>query len=365
MPGISPPPVRQMIREAAEALAAPFSNAEAVHWVQSRYPRTNLGTTQAQLAICTVNQPARVHYPENQRARVANDPRYDFLFRVSKGKRERYEPDQHGTWRIARDVGGTLIVCCDGDTPPVVEPPTGLGVVLVRSQIEAANRLKERCHGWSGSEQGFDRLHTGMPGFELPVALIKAAAVNDLYFTNVYAIWRMGQHLADVAGRLPDDPVQAVAEIASLRHGEGKSGPTHWSFASKIAHFFVDPDRFPIYDSYCAAMVAWHLGKGECDKDPSNPYRAFKTNIDRLRERCGFELTYRELDRYLWLAGQYRERRSKGESAQINTELRTLFEDPSRDVQTDLAALLPPGPQLWPDHISATESGHASMTRMS
>jgi len=34
-------------------------------------------------------------------------------------------------------------------------------------------------------------------------------------------------------------------------------------FASKFAHFFIDPDQFPIYDSYAVKMLTYHLnGKG-------------------------------------------------------------------------------------------------------
>ncbi len=337
----APPPVRQMVREAAEALDPPFTKASIRQWVETRYPGTNPGTVNAQVDLSTVNQPSRTHYPENRRPRVAADPRYDFLFAPGTDCRVLYDPERHGTWRIAKSATGDLIVCCDGDVPAIVEPDGALGVPLVRSQIDAANHLKERCPGWAGSEAGFDKLHSKMPGFDLPIALIKAAAINNLYSTNVYAIWRMGQHLANIRKTLPRDPAAAVREIASLSSGKEAKGPTHWSFASKVAHFFIDPDRFPIYDSYCAAMVVWHLGKGERISDPSDPFAAFKANIDKLRARCGFAVTYRELDRYLWLAGQYREWRKKDGQAQINTELRALFENPSPGVREDLSALLP------------------------
>ena len=69
-------------------------------------------------------------------------------------------------------------------------------------------------------------------------------------------------------------------------------------------------------------------------------YRAFMTNLERLRELSACDASLRDLDRYLWLTGQYRDWRKKREEAQLNSELRSLFEDNRPRVQADLKVLL-------------------------
>jgi hypothetical protein len=117
------PPVREMIRQAAEALGEQFSNAEICEFVLERWPDINKGTIQCQITISTVNQQSRVSYPENQRPRVAHDRRYDFLYRVGQGRRVLYDAEIHGIWRIAEMPDGDLVVVCDDDDEPVPDLP--------------------------------------------------------------------------------------------------------------------------------------------------------------------------------------------------------------------------------------------------
>lgn len=334
------PPVRVMVREAAEALEEPFSNAEIRDFVLERWPDTNEDTLGCQIIACTVNQQARVNWPENHRPRVADDLRYDFLYRIGRGKRVLYDAETHGRWQIARAPDGDLTVVCDDNVPPVKEEPREASTPILQRQIDAGNYLYEHLKTWVASERAFERLRDQMPGFALPTSLLKAAAINDLYSTRVFAIWRMARHVSEVACTLPKNPVEAVRKIARLSaDGEGEA-PTHTSFASKFCHFFIDSERFPIYDRYCRNMVARHLGRDQLQRDSRNPYRAFKANIDRLRELSGLSVSYRELDRYLWLTGQYHEWLDKGDKAQINSDVRELFEDSSPDIQGALQTLV-------------------------
>jgi hypothetical protein len=329
--------VREMVREAAEALPGPFSNADIGAWVLRRYPGTNKGSLDAHIAICTVNQPSRVRYTENQRPRPADDPRYDFLFRVGKGMRALYEPEVHGAWRIARGADGDLLVCADSDELLPPEPvPTESFVPIRQTQIEAAGRLAAGLTILAGAEGAFALLRRRCPDFSVEACLLKCVAINDLYSTRVYAIARMAAHLAEVMRDPPQDRIELVTAIASLPPAR------HFSFASKIAHFFVDAKRFPILDSYCEQMLKLHLGRGGW-QPAGNRYQAFVENLDRLRKLSGLRASYRGLDRYLWLAGQYRRWRAKPKQAQVNTELRTVFESPPSPVaQEDLDILMPP-----------------------
>lgn len=213
-----------------------------------------------------------------------------------------------------------------------------LVVPLLRAQVEAAQRLHHRYDQWRTTDKALARLAEHFPGFGPEETLLKVAAVNALYGTNVYAIGRMAEHVRSVmldAGTGVADS-ELVECIAALPKTEGqRTDRTHYSFASKFAHFFVDPDRFPIYDYYAAAMVRYHLGRGGLVDDSRHPYRSFVANFRKLKTLAGFPMSTRDLDRYLWLAGQYREWIRRPTSA-INTELRRTFETPTPEVAEDL-----------------------------
>ncbi len=349
------PPVRQMVREAVEELGSPTTNVAVRDWIIGRYPDTNLGTIDAQRIVCTVNHPSRVHYSENRRARVCDDLRYDFLYRPAIGELEWCRPEKHGVWSIEEDEDGGFAICCDDGelvyperrepTATPVEPApkqARAAIPITQAQIDAANRLHARCPQWSSTDRAFEQLGERFPGWGRESCILKSAAINDLYSTNVFAIWRMAEHLMHVMADPPADEDDLAEAIASLPNAEGDAvAQRHWSFTSKILHFFVDGDRYPIYDSFCRIMVSYHLGPGGRVPDAGNPYRAFMANLERVRELSTIEASLRDLDRYMWLVGQYRDWLKKGDEAITNGELRGLFESEEAEAQADLRLLLP------------------------
>lgn len=333
------PPVREMVSQAAESLTPPFKNAQIVERVQTAYPHVGKDTIQCLTIVCTVNQGSRVNWTENHKPRVACDPQYDFLYRVAHGKRVLYDAEVHGTWRIASAPDGALVVCCDDAPLEVTEPPAADFTPITPEQIAAAGKLFSRCPAWSASEAGFAQLREALPDFDLPSTLIKAGAVNDLYSTNVFGIWAMARHIVDVMPSLSDcGPVQAVLGIA--RPSLGTGGPTYRSFASKFAHFFIKPESYPIIDSFCELMVKRHLGKENVISTAGDPYEDYYQNLTRLCELSYLKASFRELDRYLWLGGQYREWLAEAEDAVLNGELQQLFEDECPGTKAELAQLM-------------------------
>src|SRR5260221_751585 len=164
-------------------------------------------------------------------------------------------------------------------------------VPLYMSQIEAASRLHRQLLQWQITDCALHALHVHFPGFDAEATLLKVVAVNQLYGTNVYAVIRMAQHIAKVMSEADNmEDADLVEKLASL------TARKHRSFASKFAHFFIDMERFPIYDTYAVKMVAYHLGKQEQDMDTAHPYRAFTENINRLKRYAQLSCTTRELD---------------------------------------------------------------------
>ncbi len=219
-----------------------------------------------------------------------------------------------------------------------------LRVPLRAEQIAAANRLHARLEQWQASDRALAGLAGRFPGFDLDSSLLKAVTINALYGTNVFAVVRMAQHVTAILSEADHpDGAELVERIAKLPIIEGQATQRrHLSFASKFAHFFLDVERFPILDSYAAKMVDYHLGRGLRVRNAEHPYRAFLTNFGLLKQLAGWTGCNRELDHYLWIAGQYRTWR-KNHEAPINAELSRLFAGAADGVEADLAVLLPAG----------------------
>jgi len=208
-----------------------------------------------------------------------------------------------------------------------------LAVPLPMSQIEAANRLHGKLLQWQVTDRALHALQERFPGFDINATLLKVVAVNQLYGTKVYAVVGMAQHVTEVmqntSGVEDADLVEALASL---------NGRKHRSFASKFAHFFIDMERFPIYDMFAVKMVAYHLGTQRQVRDLAHPYRCFVENIHRLKRNARLFCTLKELDRYLWLAGLYQQWR-KNSASQINAEVAEVFKSTSMETAAELAIL--------------------------
>lgn len=216
-----------------------------------------------------------------------------------------------------------------------------LAVPLPINKIEAANCLHERLEQWRLADQALRLLADRCPDFEPAACLLKVAAVNELYGTNLYATTRMAKHAAGVlAGTdLAAAGPELVERLAALPATERqKRKRRHYSFASKFAHFFLSDERFPIMDSYALKMLKRHLGRRHYLDDTSHPYAAFVRKFQELKRLSGFTGSNRQLDRYLWLAGEYVTWKKKPAAA-INAELAALFAQPPGEVAILLDAL--------------------------
>lgn len=216
-----------------------------------------------------------------------------------------------------------------------------LKTALTAEQVAAATRLHARLTSWRATDAALDLLAQSVPGFDLSACLIKAAAINQLYGTNVYALTRVGAHVAGVMATPDGD--QLVERLAAVS-SEGRVR-RHLSFASKFAHFFVDKDRFPIFDSYAVRGLRHHLDGTRLPYDDPPAYADYVEALCALTALSGLECSGRELDRYLWLSGLYRAWRRDAE-AQINVEARDLFIRAEREpeIRGDLLRLVSDSP---------------------
>jgi hypothetical protein len=102
------PAVWQLVKDAVKSLGGRASYLRIIEWIHTKYPDVNENTIRAQIIICTVNAPSRIHYPENRKPREANG-RYDFLYSVGRGEVMSYDPQQHGKWAIIEKDGQIIV----------------------------------------------------------------------------------------------------------------------------------------------------------------------------------------------------------------------------------------------------------------
>jgi hypothetical protein len=214
------------------------------------------------------------------------------------------------------------------------------GKALTGNMIKAAGEIHARLSQWKGSDDALRLLRDQLPGHTPGVALIKTVTINGLYGTNVYALVRMAEHVAEVMASHEGRELREnlVEELSAIRPLPGERPRRHTSFASKYAHFFVAEEAFPIYDSLALDMLRRHLGPGVVRLTPETPYLSFCESLRFLRKRDELHLDHNTLDHYLWVAGQYRQWRD-GKRKVGNAELIRLFESPPEEVKGHLRAL--------------------------
>lgn len=213
------------------------------------------------------------------------------------------------------------------------------GEPLSPSQVEAACRIHNRLKQWQLSEQALQQLWECMPGFDAKASLLKTVSVNAIYGTQVFATVRMAQWVEQIMAK-PEGAVPNLVEaMAKLPEIERR----FTSFAAKFCHFFVDEERFPIYDEAARNTLKWHLGTAYVE-DKEKPYVGFCANFSELYNRSGLTCRSRELDHYLWLTGMYLRwlKNCDKPSPLVNEELLKLFEAPGVSA-ADLDAMLPTG----------------------
>src|SRR5262249_32268940 len=139
---------------------------------------------------------------------------------------------------------------------------TSLAVPLTQAHVGAAGRLYAQMPDWQASAAALDAIALALDGFERGPAYIKVATVNALYGTRILALMQMARQVSRMLAGKPASvvTVQDIDRLARLKAPNTGKERRHISFASKLAHFFIDRDRFPIMDSFAKRVVAMHLG---------------------------------------------------------------------------------------------------------
>jgi hypothetical protein len=204
--------------------------------------------------------------------------------------------------------------------------------VITQNMVDAATKLYESAffRGWHLSNAALKKLSNDLRNDWSEVScLLKVVAVNELYGTNVYTVIPTALHISQIMSRTAWD-VSLVERIADQPHTRKNCV----SFASKFCHFFIDQDRFPIFDDRACKALRHFLGTKYRERRTGR-YEAFVSNLNMLLGECdSVTANSRDFDRFLWIVGSWIHFQK---SHQVNGELKYLFEKrPKR-----LGSLLP------------------------
>ena len=137
--------------------------------------------------------------------------------------------------------------------------------------------------------------------------LLKAAALNALYSTNIYALQELTRLIveANIDPLLESGSPEAVREISSLTAG-GKTRSTY-SFATKYCSWHR-PEVYPIFDSVVEQALSRYKRKDRFAAFPSDGLRDYETFLSVLaqfRESYGLQnLSLKTIDKFLWRQGR-------------------------------------------------------------
>ncbi|MDN5299348.1 MAG: hypothetical protein PWP51_1901 [Clostridiales bacterium] len=138
--------------------------------------------------------------------------------------------------------------------------------------------------------------------------LVKVAALNQFYSTNIFKVFDVAKHIMtlNIDARLSTKDVNIVNEIATVSYENGKMR-NFYSFATKYcSHHY--PDDYPIYDSYVEKMLLFFKEKDQfCQfkTQELHEYERFKSILCQFRCFYGLEnVSLKKIDQYLWQVGK-------------------------------------------------------------
>lgn len=137
--------------------------------------------------------------------------------------------------------------------------------------------------------------------------LIKAAALNDFYSTNIFSIFPVAKHILNlnIDERLKNKDTSLVNDIAKVEiNGKVKN---FYSFATKYCshHYPLD---YPIYDSYVEKVLILlnkRDGFSKFKKEDLKDYTKFKRVVIDFRLLYNLnQFSLKDIDRYIWQLGK-------------------------------------------------------------
>ena len=142
---------------------------------------------------------------------------------------------------------------------------------------------------------------------EMSDILLKVAALNDFYSTNIFSVFPVAKHIQslDIDARLKAGDVTLVSAIQKvIINGVEKN---FYSFATKYCSHH-NPLDYPIYDSYVDKVLCFFRNRDAFSSfrtEDLKDYVIFKGVLIDFRAFYGLEMyNLKEIDKYIWQLGK-------------------------------------------------------------
>jgi hypothetical protein len=151
-------------------------------------------------------------------------------------------------------------------------------------------------------------LETYTKNTQIEDVLIKVAALNDFYSTQIFSVYPVAKQIVslNIDNRLLAGDYSLVEDIANVRMESGEN-KHFYSFATKYCSHH-QPDKFAIFDSYVEKVLKYFRNEDNYGDFKDSDLKIYEKFIGALNDfKMFYELekySLKELDRYLWLLGK-------------------------------------------------------------
>jgi len=200
-------------------------------------------------------------------------------------------------------------------------------IAVKQEHLSEAHDMWKSLPGWYITDQVLASAQEKFPSNTSDdCVLLKVVLLDGLYATNVrfHGLSTIVAHVVQVFKKKPAlEGRQLVQELAGVQVKDKHVNLI--SFASKYVHFFRD-NTVPIADWYAAFALTRHFGVAQARaQDWTREYGTYCQKIDELIRISLVSAQAREMDHYLWLAGNWITLQEHPDKDEINNELKTFF----------------------------------------
>ena len=178
-----------------------------------------------------------------------------------------------------------------------------------KTQVETYLRSWNSLENYHLQEDALDKLFFSLcpENKEISDILLKVAALNDFYSTNIFSVYPVAKHILslDIDPRLSACDVSVVQDIQKVTINNVEKN--FYSFATKYCSHHKPMD-FPIYDSYVEKALCYFRdrdGFASFRTPDLKDYARFTEVLIAFRAFYGLEeYNLKQIDKYLWQLGK-------------------------------------------------------------
>lgn len=176
-------------------------------------------------------------------------------------------------------------------------------------EVERYSNKWNKLKNYSLQEEALNRLffEYAPQNVDTEDVLLKAAALNDFYSTNILDIYTVAKHISQlkIDDSLNKGKIEIIDKIRKVVIDDKERN--FYSFATKYCSHHK-PDVYPIYDRYVDKVLRYLRNTyqfSDFKNDELKNYKRFVEIIDDFKSFFGLNnYSYKMIDRYLWLVGK-------------------------------------------------------------